>query len=696
VTLLLIAIGSAGRAAIAQRRVVGYVPLKASELPMLAPRLVGHDVEVFAEFFTATPLNSPRRGVVGSFSAGEHGSGTQLGDVVFDTTAQEAMQWIVRNDCRRTCSKVFVRGRIVRRPFAQTPVLEMAEISYESKIGVRPASSDLADKIAALERPGAAKPLLPPHTILPKPSGGLPVQPPVATKDSTTDSTKNKPRLRPGASDSIWQSMVNRAEEQRRRDFNADLLIISGPERPKDFETSYRSIRYTGLWKLFTSFPYQDMRTLWPRVAIIVQEKPDLQASLLPNGALPVGPRGFFANGQPATDYCWRLWARVWTDSARSVDIAPFNWCYSETHFNESLSPVSLWGSRPATNMHLNRFSTGTTRTTGPVPPETPLPRTNYGLSGPNTPMVGSLLLDMGIPLGDPAMPDGRVWFLEDSKPYEEREPAPAPAPVNNVLVALPLPPAEAEPAPPPRSARTFAAIVADVRRGQIMITVGGSDGVSVDDEYPILRREGAKVTQVGTIKITEVANTSATGTLTSGEARFYDCVRACPPPTAITQSSPQPTATVAPLAPTAFSLQGTEHLRYDVTMTVASMTQSGFYEVDASPAEAGRIAVRIQGKFGGQEYSSTITLAPKEPIPLDQLAQLGPIAVVLLQLQAYSLTSAFKVESTCQYAGLQGRREVVRQGNQIVVERCVSPDVGFPLAMIVSPYAITLTQFRK
>jgi hypothetical protein len=153
VTLLLIAIGSAGRAAIAQRRVVGYVPLKASELPMLARRLVGHDVEVFAEFFTATPLNSPRQGIAGSFSAGEHGSGTQLGDVVFDTTAQEALQWIVRNECSRTCSKVFVRGRIVRRPFAQTPVLEMAEISYESKIGVRPAdSSDLAGKIAALER----------------------------------------------------------------------------------------------------------------------------------------------------------------------------------------------------------------------------------------------------------------------------------------------------------------------------------------------------------------------------------------------------------------------------------------------------------------------------------------------------------------------------------------------------------------
>src|SRR2546426_4395591 len=547
--LLLIAIAGQGSDAIAQGPAVQYIPLKASELPAKARSLLGQNVEVFADFFT-TPINIGPGALAGYFTSAEHGGGTQFLDVVFDRADSTAVRWMVDNGCRQTCRGVFVLGKVVLPArLAQPPALAMPEISYESKTGAAVAGSDLAATVAALERQGAAKPLLPPHAMLPKPSVAAPLPPPAATNDST----KSKQRLKPGVSSEMWQSMVNHADSVGARANDDALLIIRGPERPATFETSYRSIRNTGLWMLFEPFPYQDMTTLWPRVAIVVQEKPEFRTfrgenpdagyaerlirmldAKLRQGTLP---SQFFANGQPATDYCWRLWAKVWTGPARSEDITPFNWCYSETRFNESLSPVSKWGSSPKTNMLLNHISTGTTRTTGPVPPETPLPLAYHPLYAPTTPMVGSLLLDMGIPL-DPVVPDGRVWFLEDSAPYTR--PEPTAAPVSNPATVAAAPPVAAALTPKaPETTPTFAAIVADVRRGKVFLPVGTADGVRCDAEYPILRRAGSVTTPVGKIKIIEARESSAVGVVMAGDARFFDCVVACPPG-GIKQSSPQ------------------------------------------------------------------------------------------------------------------------------------------------------------
>ena len=63
----------------------------------------------------------------------------------------------------------------------------------------------------------------------------------------------------------------------------------------------------------------------------------------------------------------------------------------------------------------------------------------------------------------------------------------------------------------------------------------------------------------------------------------------------------------------------------------------------------------------------------------------------------------SFKAESTCQYAGVQGLRGVMRQNDKIVMDLCVSPNVGFPLAVTIGrgtgssnySYAVKLTQFR-
>ena len=61
----------------------------------------------------------------------------------------------------------------------------------------------------------------------------------------------------------------------------------------------------------------------------------------------------------------------------------------------------------------------------------------------------------------------------------------------------------------------------------------------------------------------------------------------------------------------------------------------------------------------------------------------------------------AYKVESTCQYARVQGLRGVMRLNSKIVMDMCISPNVGFPLAVTMSDeggsftYALKLTQFR-
>jgi hypothetical protein len=58
-------------------------------------------------------------------------------------------------------------------------------------------------------------------------------------------------------------------------------------------------------------------------------------------------------------------------------------------------------------------------------------------------------------------------------------------------------------------------------------------------------------------------------------------------------------------------------------------------------------------------------------------------------------------VESLCQYAGVQGLRGVLRQNNKVTMDLCVSPNVGFPLAVTMgdgsglSSYGVKLTQFR-
>jgi curli biogenesis system outer membrane secretion channel CsgG len=303
------------------------------------------------------------------------------------------------------------------------------------------------------------------------------------------------------------------------------------------------------------------------------------------------------------------------------------------------------------------------------------------------------------------------------------------------------------------------AALVADVSGNELVINVGTAGGVKVGAEYSVLRpgreiRDPATgnvlrrtTTPVGRIKITSADEGSATGTLTGDPAHVGDCVGTCPAapaggPAARSEgqdvapaSSPPSGGSVGarpavyagpvpgPFTWSGYSFRGTEHFRYEALVNVAGQSQSGFYELDASDAGGGRTQLRVQGQMGTHPYSSTIILAPNEALSATQMAELGPAGVALFSPGYAGLlrghpwvvgkdlsgssggdqSSGFKVESTCQYAGVQGLRGVMRQNDKIVMDLCVSPKVPLPLAVTMGygsgstgySYALRLTQIR-
>jgi curli biogenesis system outer membrane secretion channel CsgG len=279
-------------------------------------------------------------------------------------------------------------------------------------------------------------------------------------------------------------------------------------------------------------------------------------------------------------------------------------------------------------------------------------------------------------------------------------------------------------------------ALIADVSGNDIIINVGTGSGVKVGAEYAVLR-PGREIkdpatgrvlrrvtTSVGKLKITSADESSAQGTLTGGPARVGDCVGACPaanagggaPPPSQESAPAEPPASGAALpalysAPISgaftwglYAFKGTEHFRYDASETEGGQSKNGYYTIDAQPAGGNRYRLTVDGRLGSDAYGSSVTLAPNEGIPMMQLASLGPVAMALFspmwgflfmghqwEVGSYwtttqnGKTSSFKVESTCQYAGVNGLRGVLRENQQVMVDMCVSPNVGLPLAVTMN-----------
>ena len=373
----------------------GWTLVLASEWRTRAPGLIGRRVELSGDLSTQFYVDPHD-----SFSNTGEMRGTSwrdpLATVLFDQVSTEQARWFRTNKCLETCVGVFVRGIVLsERPgrmcgappqprCSETPpVLRMTDISFESRAGGVAVSMVQLDS-APGDTPAVEKQLLPP--------GGVPATlgPSAVTQIPLTPESDTG---------TVWQRMQAHSLIMRQRDLNMAKGMIQGPNRPADFETSYRSIRDTRLSKVFANYPWNVGRNEWPRVALVVEEEPT-------GGS---GTLGSARGGQQIKDRCWRLRARLWTGPASSQDIAPFNWCLSEMRFNVSYNDVVFWGMTPKTSM-IDQ-NTGPARTLGPNPPYLPAPRFHYAnFWYSDTIMLGNILLDMSFDFG---MRDNRVWIVQ-------------------------------------------------------------------------------------------------------------------------------------------------------------------------------------------------------------------------------------------------------------------------------------------
>jgi hypothetical protein len=362
---------------------VQYISLTPAEFAEKAADLVNKDVEVGGDIVVPAMLSPKSVGTMVDKATGK---------VLVQLVAKPgspALEWLTGGDRKTKSQGVFARGKIVL--VKGSPVLDLTDISKESKVQ---AAADLKAHTQAIDdkdKEGLVKDVLPPHT---NPSGDAAK----AWLDRVPVTSPNYDRAK-----SVWDNMKDHANWRAKTEADDRRAIIRGPDRPANFETYYRGVRDTGLKDLFKDAPYKGNSTSWPRVMIVIEEKPKF------NGGMP---SEYWHNqgSKTETDYTWRFHATVWTDATHKVEIAPFNWAFSEMRCNTPYSEVPIWGHTPKLNVpHAAEGAPAADAT----PTRYPLPETPdyHRLFHFNTIMAGNVLLDMGFNYN---RQDGRVWFVED------------------------------------------------------------------------------------------------------------------------------------------------------------------------------------------------------------------------------------------------------------------------------------------
>ncbi len=296
-----------------------------------------------------------------------------------------------------------------------------------------------------------------------------------------------------------------------------------------------------------------------------------------------------------------------------------------------------------------------------------------------------------------------------------------------------------------------ISALVADVTGAEATISVGASAGVKKGASYDVIR-PGREIkdpatgrvirrvtTPVGTLTITEVGPDYAVGQVSGGPAKAGDCVGTCPSAPATPTAAPEQAAAPAPAAApvvaavgaiaalpsgswawSPYQFKGTEHFRYDVRKVDGKDVETGFYTLDIQPASGGSYKMRVDGKLGDDAYSSTVT-APSANgggmggmMGMGQLMALGPIGLTLfnpmwgMMFMGHELTlgdgwaqssgghsTSVKVESKCQYAGVNGLLTVMRENQEVKSESCLSPNVPLPLGVTLHDGKSDVTEMK-
>ena len=174
----------------------------------------------------------------------------------------------------------------------------------------------------------------------------------------------------------------------------------------------------TQLNNIFDHHPFNSavpFSSQYPRVAFTVLSSPPRQNETV---------AAYLSNISMMPKSCWKLQAKIWTNSKQSEEVPPFEACVPDimpiqvplkTYFDWWFN-VSLLGKKP-----IPGDTTGTERTLGPIPPDNPFPGgvryLEYYRSGLNVPgpsdnsaegiLWASIFFKMGF---YPNYDDRRIW----------------------------------------------------------------------------------------------------------------------------------------------------------------------------------------------------------------------------------------------------------------------------------------------
>lgn len=365
-----------------------WTSLPAAQFQDSASTMVGRFVETYGTVNTLLLLGRTSR--FNNTGWLRDADNHELATLLFDQLSDYFLEWMRRNKCNNpACDYAYVRGQIVLDH--RTAVLRVYEISFESRTG------PTASVVSVAAASGPAKPLLPSQTVpLAYNTTKCPSCPAAPKAPAAADTMPRKGlmgRLRAGVialQKSSVAANTGGTDGTGRFRFGSESLT----------RTYYRNVRDTELDHLFDASPWylSSGYNMWPRVVLVIEEVPAHYARL-----------DYGSPSAEQQDACWRIRARIWTGPATSQDVAPFNWCLSETKLEKAFDGVVMWGDTP--KPAFNGQNTGTQRTLGPNPPYLPLPQHFVSVGRAEASMVGSILLDMGFSYAES---DGRVWVVRE------------------------------------------------------------------------------------------------------------------------------------------------------------------------------------------------------------------------------------------------------------------------------------------
>jgi hypothetical protein len=148
----------------------------------------------------------------------------------------------------------------------------------------------------------------------------------------------------------------------------------------------------------------------------------------------------------------------------------------------------------------------------------------------------------------------------------------------------------------------------------------------------------------------------------------------------------------------------GTEHFRYEMSVTENGDTQTGWYTLDLEPAGGDQLLIKLEASMG-ESRSAFSTTAPADAVYMQLMTQMAmspagaPMMATLLapwwgmyfagrdwtlgagwSFNDGTNEMSFKVEALCEHAGVEGKSVVWREGGEVRAESCIAPQVALPL----------------